>query len=229
MTARERTDNTLERPDTAAQPRVHGDREPAKTVEEHHHIAFCERCGVELLPADPEPLCAMCYVSDTSVSAPSLMLVTDASWSGATPSRLAAPSRLHGPFVPWRPDPDGSLARKRKARSRRITIAIAVAALAVVVFGVIPSAMSSTKPGPVHLGIQKVDARTNAVLADLYILVGDEIAHRPSPANIVCPVDGQPYVYTQYEGITTIACPDPGDLGFKRIYVRTDVGIPVVN
>jgi hypothetical protein len=208
---------------------MHGDRRPGKAMEERHHIEFCERCGVELLPADPEPLCAMCYVSDTSVSLPSLLLVTDAIWSGATPTRPASPTRLHKPFVPWRPDPDGTLARKRKIRSRRITIAIAMAALAAILFGLIPSAMSSTKPGPVHLGIQSVDAQTNAVLADLYILVGDAKAHRASPANIVCPVDGQPYVYTQYEGITTISCPDPADLGFKNIYVRTDVGIPVVN
>jgi hypothetical protein len=198
-------------------------------MEERHHIEFCERCGVELLPADPEPLCAMCFVSDSNVWAPSLLLVTDASWSGATPSRPAAPSRLHGPFVPWRPDPDGSLARKRRMRSRGITVALALVALAAVLFGVIPAAVSATKPGPVHLGIQQVDAQTNAVLADLYVLVGDKIAHRASPSSIVCPVDGEPYVYTQYEGVTTISCPDPAALGFKRIYVRTDVGIPVVN
>jgi hypothetical protein len=197
-------------------------------MEERHHIEFCERCGAELLPADPEPLCAMCFVSDSNISVPSLLLVTDASWSGATPSRPAAPSRLRGPFVPWRPDPDGSIARKRRARSRRVTLALALVALVAVLFGVIPAAVSSTKPGPVHIGIQQVDAGTNACLANLYILVGDKIAHRASP-DLVCPVCGKPYVYTQYEGITTISCPDPAAHGLKSVYVRTDVGVPVVN
>jgi hypothetical protein len=196
-------------------------------MEEHHHKVFCERCGAELLPADPDPLCAMCYVSDTSVYAPSLLLVTDASWSGTTPSRPAVPA--HGSFVPWRPDPDGSLAKKRRARSRRITLAFAVITAVALLFAVVPAAISSNKPGPVHVGIQQVDAGTNACLANLYILVNDKIAGRASPADIVCPVTGKPYIYTQYQGVTTIECPDPSAHHVKRIYVRTDAPVPIVN
>lgn len=198
-------------------------------MEEHRHIVYCERCGAELLPADPDPLCAMCYVSDTSVYAPSLLLITDASWSGATPSRPAAPSRLHGSFVPWRPDPDGKLAAKRRVRSRRLTIALALMTLVGILFAVVPAAISSTEPGPVHIGVQQVDAGTNACLANLYILVADKVAGRASPADIVCPETGKPYVYTQYQGITTIACPDAAAHELKSILVKTDTKVPIVN
>jgi hypothetical protein len=200
-----------------------------QTMEDRHHIVYCERCGAELLPADPEPLCAMCFVSDTSVYAPSLLLVTDASWSGATPSRPAVPERLHGSFVPWRPDADGKQASRRGARSRRLTLALALITLAGILFAVVPAAISSTEPGPVHVGVQEVDAGTNACLANLYILVADKVAGRASPGDIVCPQSGDPYVYTQYQGITTIACPDATDHGQTKIYVRTDVKVPVVN
>jgi hypothetical protein len=164
-------------------------------IEEHHHIEFCERCGAELLPADPDPLCAMCFVSDSNVWAPSLLLVTDASWNGTTPSRPAMPA--HGSFVPWRPDPDGRHAARRRIRSRRLTLALALLTLAGILFGVVPAAISSTEPGPVHIGVQQVDAGTNACLANLYILAADKVAGRASPANIVCPVTGRPYLYTQ--------------------------------
>lgn len=198
-------------------------------MSDHRHIVFCERCGAELLPADPDPLCATCFVSDSSVYAPSLMLVTDASWSGATPSRPAAPSRLTGAFVPWRPDADGSLARKRRLRATRLSIAATLVATAALLFAVVPAAISTTEPGPVHVGIQEVDAGTNACLANLYILVADKVAGRASPANIVCPQTGRPYLYTQYQGVTTITCPDAVAHEQTRIYVRTDTRVPVVN
>jgi len=198
-------------------------------IEEHHHPVFCERCGAELLPADPEPLCAMCYVSDTSVYAPSLLLVTDSSWSGATPSRPAVPHRKPGSFVPWRPDPDGKLAARRRRVSRRITLVMAAVLLGALMFAVVPAAISGTKPGPVHIGVQQVDAGTDACLANLYTLVADKKAGRASPADIVCPVTGKPYVYTQYQGVTTIACPDAAAHQQMRVYVKTDTGVPVVN
>jgi hypothetical protein len=194
-----------------------------------HHIAFCERCGAELLPADPAPLCATCYVSDTSVYAPSLLLVTDASWSGGTPSRPAAPHRQLGAFVPWRPDADGSQVARRRRVSRRITLALALMTLGALLFALVPAAVSGTKPGPVHVGVQKVDAGTEACLANLYILVADKIAGRASPADIVCPVTGRAYLYTQYQGVTTITCPDAASHQQTRVYVKTDTGVPVVN
>jgi hypothetical protein len=198
-------------------------------MEERHHITYCERCGAELLPADPEPLCAMCYVSDSNISAPSLLLMTDASWSGATPSRPATPMRSRGSFVAWRPDPDGTLAKKRRVRSRRLTAAFALITLTAVLFAVVPAAISSTEPGPVHIGVQQVDAGTNACLANLYILVADKAAGRASPADIVCPATGKPYVYTQYQGVTTISCPDAAAHQLTRIYVRSDSRVPIVN
>ncbi len=196
-------------------------------MEEHQHIEFCERCGVELLPADPAPLCAMCYVSDTSVYAPSLLLVTDASWSGTTPSRPAVPTR--NSFVPWRPDPDGKHAARRRKRSRRLTLALALMTLAAIMFAVVPAAISGTKPGPVHVGVQQVDAGTDACLANLYTLVADKKAGRASPADVVCPVTGKPYLYTQYQGVTTISCPSAAAHQQTRVYVKTDTGVPIVN
>ncbi len=198
-------------------------------MEEQHHITYCERCGVELLPADPEPLCAMCFVSDTNIVAPSLLLVTDASWSGTTPSRPATPMRSRNAFHAWRPDPDGSLAKKRRTRSRRLTIAFALVSVVALLFAVVPAAISSTEPGPVHIGVQQVDAGTNACLANLYILVADKVAGRASPTDIVCPASGKPYVYTQYQGVTTIACPDAAAHNQLRIYVRSDTRVPIVN
>lgn len=198
-------------------------------MEERHHITYCERCGVALLPADPEPLCAMCYVSDSNISAPTLLLMTDASWSGATPSRPATAMRSRNAFVAWRPDPDGTDAKKRRIRSRRLTLVFALITLAAVLFAVVPAAISANKPGPVHIGIQEVDASTNACIANLYTLVNDKIAGRASPADIVCPVTGKPYIYTQYQGVTTISCPDAAAHQLKRIYVRTDAPVPIVN
>ncbi|HEY5506159.1 MAG TPA: hypothetical protein VIK83_01595 [Coriobacteriia bacterium] len=196
---------------------------------EHRHIEFCERCGAELLPADPAPLCAACYVSDTSVYAPSLLLVTDASWSGAIPSRAAAPMRLEKSFVPWLVDADGAQAKHRRMISRRVTLAVAALFTVAMMFALVPAAISTTEPGPVHLGVQQVDKGTDACLANLYILVNDKIAGRASPANIVCPVTGKPYIYTQYQGVTTISCPDASAHSQTRIYIRTDTKVPVVN
>jgi len=196
---------------------------------ETRHIHFCERCGAELLPADPAPLCASCFVSDSSVYAPSLLLVTDAVWSGGTPSRPAAPMRVEKSFVPWLNDADGKVAAHRRKISRRVTLAMAAVFTVAMMFALVPAAISSTEPGPVHLGVQQVDKGTDACLANLYILVSDKIAGRASPANIVCPVTGKPYVYTQYQGITTITCPDAAAHQQTRIYVRTDVKVPVVN
>jgi hypothetical protein len=45
----------------------------------------------------------------------------------------------------------------------------------------------------------------------------------------VCPETGQPYLYTQYQGVTTITCPDAPAHQQTRIYVRTDTRVPVVN
>jgi hypothetical protein len=59
--------------------------------------------------------------------------------------------------------------------------------------------------------------------------VNDKMQGRASPADIVCPVTGKPYVYTQYQGLTTIECPNPAEHKVAKVYVRTDTGVPVVN
>jgi hypothetical protein len=137
--------------------------------------------------------------------------------------------RSRNNFVAWGPDPDGKLAKQRRIRSRRLTLAFALITVAAILFAVVPAAISSTEPGPVHIGVQQVDAGANACLANLYILVADKVAGRASPADIVCPATGKPYVYTQYQGVTTISCPDAAAHGLIRIYVRTDSKVPIVN
>jgi hypothetical protein len=195
------------------------------------HKCYCERCGAELLPADPAPLCVTCWVSDTNVSAPTLLIKTDGGWNGATPSRPAAShesGHVFGIGLEFA-DPNGEPARRRRRRARRLTIAFAVITALALTLAIVPAAISDTTPGPVHIGVQKTDKGTDACLANLYILMADKVAGRASPADIVCPVTGKPYVYTQYEGITTISCPDPSAHNFARIYIRTDTRVPVVN
>lgn len=195
---------------------------------EHRHIRFCERCGAELLPADPAPLCASCFVSDKSVVAPSLLMLTNESWSGTTPSRTGKAVAVENTFTAWTKD-DGSAAKHRRMISRRVTLALAAVLTAAMLFALVPAAISSTEPGPVHLGVQQVDKSTDACLANLYILVADKLAGRASPSDIVCPSTGKPYVYTQYQGVTTISCPDPVSHEHTKIYIRTDTRVPVVN
>jgi hypothetical protein len=195
------------------------------------HKCYCERCGAELLSADPAPLCTACWVSDTSVTVPSLMIRTGDSWNGATPSRSAPKHRMETfkPIGLEAVDRNSPQARAKRKRNRRITLAFAIVTAVALMLAIVPAALSSTTPGPVHLGVQQTDKATDAVLADLYTLMADKVAGRNSPSEIVCPVDGEPYIYTQYEGVTTISCPDPQDLGYTHIYIRTDTKVPVVN
>lgn len=196
------------------------------------HTHYCERCGAELLPADPAPLCAACWASDTNISAPSLMLRTVTDWNGATPSRPASrhSGREHqfGIGLEYS-DPNGPVAVARRKRSRRVTLAFAAVMAAAMLFAIVPAALSSTTPAAVHLGVQNVDKGTDACIQNLYTLAADKKAGRPSPANITCPESGKPYVYTQYQGVTTIECPAPQNHEHTRIYIRTDQMVPVVN
>jgi len=110
-----------------------------------------------------------------------------------------------------------------------MTLAFAAITAVALIFAIVPAAISSTTPGPVHLGAQNVDKGTNACLENLYTLAADKLAGRASPANITCPECGKPYIYTQYKGITTIECPSPAAHEHTRIYIRTDQRVPVVN
>jgi hypothetical protein len=193
---------------------------------------YCERCGAALLPADPAPLCAACWASDTNISAPSLMLQAHVDWNGSTPSRPASPhagQQHHYGIGLEYSDPNGKVARARRRRNRRITLAFAAVMTVAMLFAIVPAAISSTTPGPVHLGVENVDQGTDACLHNLYALSADKVAGRASPSDITCPESGKPYTYTQYQGVTTIECPTPEKHGHTRIYIRTDQKVPVVN
>jgi hypothetical protein len=196
---------------------------------EHTHTGYCERCGAELLPADPAPLCAACWASDSNFSAPSLMIRTHMDWNGGTPNRPASGREHHFGLGLEYVDPNGKVARARRRRSRRMTLAVAAVLSVGMLFAIVPAAISSTTPGPVHLGQQQVDKGTEACLQNLYTLAADKKAGRPSPANITCPVSGQPYSYTQYQGVTTIECPNAAKHEHTHIYIRTDQMVPIVN
>lgn len=199
---------------------------------EGQHKHYCERCGAELLPADPAPLCVTCWVNDSNVTAPSLMIKTDMEWNGSAPSRPASKhsGREHMFGIGLaEADSNSESAKRKRRRTRRITLAIAAAVAVALTLAIVPAAISDTTPGPVHLGIQKTDKGTDACLQNLYILMADKVAGRISPADITCPETGKPYVYTQYQGVTTISCPDAAAHGHTRIYIRTDQKVPVVN
>jgi len=197
------------------------------------YTRYCERCGAELLPADPAPLCTTCWVSDTSVYAPSLLIQTDSTWAGTTPARPAVPEHAShlfwGPHKPEKPGQPGTPETRHRSRSRKLTLAFACMTALALALAIVPAAMSDNTPGPVHIGVQQVDKGTDVCLTNLYTLMGDKVAHRDSPADIVCPQTGKPYVYTQYQGVTTIACPDAAAHQQTRIYIRTDTKVPVVN
>jgi len=202
------------------------------------HKHYCERCGAELLPGDPAPLCVTCWVSDTSVTAPSLLINNDDTWNSRAPSPVEPHARhervtpAHAPVrgvVPTHIPGHGAAKPTPRKNARRLAIAVACLTVVALMLAIVPAAISDTTPGPVHLGMQQVDKGTDACLANLYTLSADKIAHRASPADIVCPVSGKPYVYTQYQGVTTIACPDASAHTATRIYIRTDVNVPVVN
>jgi len=160
------------------------------------------------------------------------MLRSVSDWNGSTPSRPASTrsnrEQDSGIGLEYA-DPNGTFAKARRRRNRRVTLAFAAVMAAAMLFAIVPAAVSSTTPGPVHLGVQATDKGTDACLQNLYTLAADKKAGRPSPANITCPQCGKPYIYTQYQGITTISCPSPENHGHTRIYITTDQMVPVVN
>jgi hypothetical protein len=197
------------------------------------HACDCERCGAELLPADPAPLCATCWVSDSSVSVPALVITSDTAGIGSAPARVA---ETGGPDDSLfrvgleSADPEGAPQRSRRRRNRRrLMVAFACVTAVALTLAIVPAAVSHTTPPPTHLGAQKTGTGTDECVANLYVLMADKVAHRDSPADIVCPGCGRPYIYTQYDGITTISCPDAAAHGAMRIYIRTDTRVPVVN
>lgn len=117
--------------------------------------------------------------------------------------------------------------RRNAARQRMVAIAICVASAAIML-GSSPAALSATAPlRPIHAGDAVVSRSTDACVANLWTLVADRSEGRPSSARVVCPATREPYVYTQFKGITVISCPNPEAHGLSKLFVRSDTKVPV--
>ncbi|HEY5431927.1 MAG TPA: hypothetical protein VIL06_00790 [Coriobacteriia bacterium] len=184
---------------------------------------YCERCGTELLPADPAPLCATCWLAEgavmvvpmiDSINGVRVRGVTD----GSGPRHYAA-----------RHTPLHNEVRPAAHPRRRLAVASVLCLLSLVVMTAsAPSTFASSAPSePLYTGTVTLNKSADACLANLWKLIADKSEGRPSASDVVCPASGKPYVYTQYQGVTTISCPDPARHGAVSISVRSDTKVPV--
>jgi hypothetical protein len=91
-----------------------------------------------------------------------------------------------------------------------------------------PSTFASSAPSePLYTGSATLNKCADACLANLWRLIADKSEGRPSESDVVCPACGRPYIYTQYQGVTTISCPDPARHGAASLSVRSDTKVPV--
>jgi hypothetical protein len=124
---------------------------------------------------------------------------------------------------------DNELRPKTNPR-RRLAVASALCLLSLAVMTAsAPSTFAVSAPAqPLHAGATQLNSTGDACVAILWKLIADKSEGRPSQSAIVCPGCGRPYLYSQYQGITTISCPDPARQGAVSITVRSDTKVPVV-
>ena len=187
------------------------------------HTKYCERCGTELLSADPAPLCATCWLAEGAVMA----VPTVDSINGVRMRRTAnrpGPAHYRARHAPLHNEP-----RIAPHPRRRLATAVALCLFSVVVMSAsAPSTFASSVPTPpLHAGTAQLNTSADACIAVLWTLIADNAEHRPSRPGVVCPASGKPYVYTQYRGVTTISCPDPARHGAVSISARSDTKVPV--
>lgn len=210
----------------------------------------CEQCGVVLFSADPAPLCAHCWTSIVLAppQIPSIELIQEI-------RALADPDRTDGrkfqvenvadPFAAAFTDTrirkativadhrsrrarrEAAL-RERNARRQRM-VAVAICAMsALIMVGSSPAALSATAPpSPIHAGDPVVSRSADACITNLWTLMADRSEGRASSNRVVCPATREPYIYTQYKGITVISCPNPEAHSLTKLFVRSDTKVPV--
>lgn len=112
---------------------------------------------------------------------------------------------------------------------RRLATAVALCLLSVVVMSAsAPSTFAASTPArPLHAGASQLDSSADACIATLWKLIADKSEGRTTEPGVLCPGCKQPYVYTQYLGVTTISCPQPARHGATSISVRSDTKVPV--
>lgn len=185
---------------------------------------YCERCGTELLLADPAPLCASCWLREGAVMVVPMVdsingVRVRGSYDGSGPRHYRA---RHAPLH--------NELRPAVNPRRRLAVASALCLLSLAVMTAsAPSTFAVSAPSQaLHAGATQLDSSGDACVAILWKLVADKSEGRPSQSAVVCPGCGRPYMYTQYQGITTISCPDPARHGAVSITVRSDTKVPVV-
>ena len=119
--------------------------------------------------------------------------------------------------------------RPRANPRRRIAIASVMCLLSLTVMTAsAPSTFAVSAPAqPLHAGTARLNSSADACISQLWTLIADKSEGLPSRAAVVCPTSGKPYIYTQFQGITTISCPDPARHGATSLSVRSDTKVPV--
>jgi hypothetical protein len=184
---------------------------------------YCERCGTELLLADPAPLCAACWLAEGAVMViPMIDSINGVSLRGTGDG--SGPRRYRPRHTPLHNE-----APKTDPR-RRVAVASVMCLLSLAVMTAsAPSTFAVSAPAvPLHSGVSQINPSADACVKVLWTLIADMSEGRPSRSGVVCPGCGKPYIYTQYRGITTISCPDPVRHGVVSISVRSDTKVPVV-
>lgn len=112
---------------------------------------------------------------------------------------------------------------------RRLAVAVTLCLLSVIVMSAsAPSTFAASTPAPpLHAGTAQLEAGADACIATLWKLIAAKSEGHPSESGVKCPTSGRTYLYSQYQGITTISCPDPARHGAVSISVRSDTKVPV--
>lgn len=184
---------------------------------------YCERCGTELLAADPAPLCASCWLREGAVMAVPMIdsingvRVRDA-YEGTGPRHYQRRVPLHNELRP----------RGNPKRHLAVASALCLMSLGVMTASA-PSTFAVSAPArPLYAGTVRLNETGEACIGQLWQMVADKSEGRPTRTAIVCPGSGRQYIFTQFQGVTTITCPDPTRHGAMSITVRSDTKVPVV-
>lgn len=183
---------------------------------------YCERCGTELLSADPAPLCATCWLTEGAT----MSVPTVDSINGVRMRRVA--TRPDARYSPRHTQLHNEVKRPSHPR-RRLAVAATLSVLSVFIMTAsVPSTFAASTPATsLYAGEVKLDKGADACIGMLWKLVAAKSEGLPTPSAIVCPASAKPYIYTQLKGVTTISCPDPSRHGATSISVRSDTKVPV--
>jgi hypothetical protein len=184
---------------------------------------YCERCGTELLLADPAPLCAGCWLAEGAVMVvPMVDSINGVRVRGAVQG--SGPHHYRPRHAPLHNDIRHAAHPRRRAAA---ATAMCLISLALMTASAPSTFAVAAVARPLHAGTAQLNASADACIAVLWTLMADKSEGRPSQSGVVCPGCRLPYIYSQFQGITTISCPDPARHGATSISVRSDTKVPV--